>query len=158
MNECDIIYSIVIGVFTGIISSLIAWVLLNILLIPQVQIDDEIQYGRQKNYLRIYNKSRLDVFEVVCYLEYKHHDGSSFFRTTDPLPNLKRKTGKHAITLGRNVSSSLSSKSISKTDTFFMQDNGIITVTITYQNRFGVKRTLKPKNINYTKESPESIA
>ena len=69
MNECDIISSIVIGVFSGVVSSLIAWVLLNIFLIPHVQIDDEIQYGCRKNYLRIYNKSRLDVFEVVCYLE-----------------------------------------------------------------------------------------
>ena len=157
MADCDVINSIAIGVFSGIISSLIVWILLNVVSIPRIQIDDEKQYGKRRNYLRVYNKSWLDVFEVVFYVEYQLSDGSSFFRTANPLPNLKRKTGKYIIPLGRNIST-LQPKNNSKTDVFFLQSKGTIVVTITYQNRFGIKRTCKPKKIEYIKEPPDNIA
>lgn len=156
MADCNIINSIIIGVLSGIISSLIVWMLLNVISIPRIQIDDEIQYGKRKNYLRIYNKSWLDVFEVVYSVEYQFSDGSYFFRTANPIPNLKRKEGRGTIPLGRNTST-MQSKNNSKTDAFFLQSKGTIVVTITYQNRFGVKRTCKPKKIEYIKESIDNI-
>lgn len=147
-----------IGICSGIVSSLIFWILLNIISIPKIQIDDEVQYGRRKNYLRIYNKSFVDVYEVVCYIEYRYNEASSFYRTTNTLPNLKRRIGKYTISLGRNANSSRMGKDVSKTDDFFSKDKGTIVITLTYQNRFGIKRTLKPKSIEYIKEPPDSIA
>lgn len=157
MPECDIISTIVVGVLSGIISSLIVWVLLNIFTIPRVQIDNEIQYGKRRNYLRIYNKSWINIFEVVCYVEYLYSDGSSFFRMDNPVPTIRKRTGKYIINLGRNINTTENPKNFSKTDYFFNQKEGTIVVTITYQNRFGVKRALQPKNIEYIKESQENF-
>lgn len=154
--ECDLVLTVITGVVSGIISSLVMWVVLNVLFIPRVKVDDEIQYGRRKNYIRIYNKSVFDVYEVVCYIEYKYDDSESFYRMDNPLPNLKRKTGKYIVALGRNLQEMQGKKDLSKTDRFFSQEKGTIVVTITYQNIFGIKHTLKPTNIQYVKEPIEA--
>lgn len=155
MNS-DMITPIILGVITGVISSLITWLILNIFVVPRIKVDDEIQYGKRKNYIRVYNKSIFDVYEVVCYVEYKLINGASFYRMDNPLPNLKKRTGKYIVSLGRNLYEIKNKKDLSKTDSFFSQDNGNIVVTITYQTRFGIKHTLKPTIINYIKEPPEA--
>lgn len=154
--EQNMLCSVLLGVISGLLSSIITWIILNLIFITRVKVDDEIQYGKRKNYIRIYNKSLFDVYEVICYLEFKFDDGSSFYRMDNPLPNLKRRSGKYIVALGRNLQEMQGKKNLSRTDSFFSQDEGEIVVTITYQNRFGIKHTPKPAIIKYVKEPRES--
>lgn len=154
--DSNIIISILLGVISGVISSFITWLILNIIVVPRIKVDDEIQYGKRKNYIRIYNKSLLDVYEVVCYIEYKLANDTSFYRMDNPLPNLKKKTGKYVVSLGRNMCEAKNKKGVSKTDSFFSQDKGTIIITVTYQTRFGIKHTINPIKIKYIKEPSES--
>lgn len=151
----NMMQSLMIGVLSGIVSSFLFWIVLNVCVPPHIHADDQIQYNNRKKYVRIYNKSCLSVYEVICYIEYKYNDGNRFFRTDKPLPYLEKKRGIYHVVLNRNSgkpiqddiapkSDQSGSKSIMPVEKFFSQPKGTITLTVTYQTRFGIKRTVAP--------------
>lgn len=146
--NCEIIISLVIGLISGILSSLLFWIVLNFLLTPSIKTDDQIQSNKHKQYIRVYNNSHFNVFEVICYLKYEHFNGSTYFRTDRTLPFLLKRGGMYVVRLdGRSPEKS---KKDDFVESFFAQTKGKITVTITYQNRFGIKKTTDPIVLSYS--------
>lgn len=161
--------SLIIGIASGIFSSVLFWIVLNVWFTARIQTDDQIQHSKRKKYIRVYNKSLFSVYEVTCYIEYKFNDGTSFFRKDNALPYLEKRRGKYNVVLNGNSgklirnttkSGQNSSKTEKGTSTeykmpvekFFSQSKGTIILTITYQNRFGVKRTIAPVVLDYNSE------
>lgn len=145
--NCEIIMPLIIGLASGILSSLLFWIILNFLLIPSIKTDDQIQSSKHRQYIRVYNKSHLNIFEVICYIEYKYADGSNYFRTDRTLPCLVKRNGVYIVRL--NGKSPYKSKKDDFVEQFFAQTKGEIVITITYQNRFGIKKTSKPITLPY---------
>lgn len=141
---------LILGIISGLISSLLGWIILNFFLTPSIETDNQIQHGKRKKYIRIYNKSRFNVYEVICYIEYKYADGSNYFRTDRTMPCLAKKDGEYKVILtGRSPENSKKDQSVMD---FFEQTKGEIVVTVTYQNRFGIKKTTKPIPFTYTND------
>lgn len=133
--NCEIMYSLIIGVISGVFSSFIVWVMLNILFVPKISTDDLIQYkGKNKEFIRIFNKSIFNVYTVVCRIEYLFPNGHRYYRTDQTMPFLKRKDGWYKVALNGS----------SETNRFFENPKGQILLVITYQNRFGIKSTTNP--------------
>ena len=171
-NVCSIINPLVIGIVSGIASSLLAWIVLNVWFTSRLKTDDQIQYSKKKMFIRVYNKSWINVFEVTCRIKYIYSDGDVFFRTDQTIPFLERRTGEYNVVLNGNSGKPIPSSKNRKTDAvnnerniesnntmpvekFFLQSTGTIILTITYQNRFGIKSTLPPIKLKYSKEPAE---
>lgn len=88
--------SLIIGIASGILSSVLFWIVLNVWFTARIQTDDQIQHSKRKKYIRVYNKSWFSVYEVTCYIEYKFNDGTSFFRKDNALP-LWKKDGENTM-------------------------------------------------------------
>lgn len=133
--DCEIMCSLIIGVISGVCSSFIVWIMLNILFVPKISTDDLIQYkGKNKEFIRIFNKSNFNVYTVICRIEYLFPNGHRYYRTDQTMPFLKRKDGWYKVALNGSA----------ETNRFFENAKGQILLVITYQNRFGIKSTTKP--------------
>lgn len=132
--DCDMLYSLLIGIGSGIISSFLFWLILNIVFFPKVSVDDQIQSKNGKEYIRVFNRSWLNVYGVVCRIEYVFENGHKFFRTDQTIPYLHKKDGWYRVILNGSQ----------ETNSFFEKGGGEIIIVITYQNRFGIKTSTKP--------------
>ena len=149
--DCEIIIPLVIGLISGIISSLLFWLILNVWLIPEIETDKKIQYGKRNKYIRVYNKSLFNVFEVISFIEYKFINGASYYRTDKTIPYLIKKKGEYVVVLSGKSQIDKNSNNTTVED-FFNQKKGEIVITVTYQNRFGIKKTTKPISILYSND------
>jgi hypothetical protein len=149
--DCEIIIPLVIGLISGIISSLLFWLILNVWLIPEIETDKKIQYGKRNKYIRVYNKSHFNVFEVISFIEYKFINGASYYRTDKTIPYLIKKKGEYVVVLSGKSQIDKNSNNTTVED-FFNQKKGEIVITVTYQNRFGIKKTTKPISILYSND------
>lgn len=125
----------VTGIISGCISSIVVWWILNIALTPSLEIDDNIQYKRRKRYIRVKNKSWFNIYDVICRVEFwQGSKNDSYSRTDSPLPFLEHQNGVYAIPLSGDI----------YTNRFFenIDEKSKMVVTITYQNKFGVKKTI----------------
>lgn len=158
--------SLNIGIISGILSSWIFWAILNLLVTPRITADNQIQYSGKKRYVRIYNKSWFTVYNVTFYIKYTYDDGNCFFRTDVPLPYLEKGKGVYNLELNKNsgrllkdnVKNSegdpLQKRTVNSmpVEKFFLQNTGTIVLAITYQSRFGIRRTIAPITYTYSKE------
>ena len=140
--------AIIIGVISGLISSWLFWLLLNYILAPSISTDKKIQHGKFKKYIRIYNENKLfDAYEIVCYIEYIYHDENKntqkLYRTSLTLPILKHSGGEHHIHLNGSVD----------TEKVFDDPDAILNMTITYQNKLGIKKTIPLHNLTNSDET-----
>lgn len=126
--------SLFIGIVSGILSSLIFWFIFNVVFFPSVTSDDQIQSKKEKEYIRVYNKSCFNVYGVVCRIEYVFASGHKFFRTDQTIPYLHKKDGWYRVILNGSQ----------ETNSFFEKGEGQVIIVITYQNRFGMKTSTKP--------------
>lgn len=149
--NCEIIIPLLIGLLSGLLSSALFWLILNVWLIPNIETDKEIQYGKRNKYIRVYNRSRFNVFEVISYIEYRYINGASYYRTDKTIPYLTKEKGKYIVVLSGKSQIDKNSN-ITTVDDFFNQKKGVIIVTVTYQNRFGIKKTTKPISIPYSND------
>ncbi len=139
--------TIIIGVVSGLISSWLFWSLLNYVLVPTISSDKKIQHGKYKKYIRIYNENVLfDAYEVICYIEYIYHDANNkiqrLYRTSLTLPVLKHSGGEHNVHLNGSK----------ETEQVFNDPNACLNITITYQNKLGVKKTIPILNMKNNEE------
>ena len=129
------IYSITIGV----IASLIAWWAVNILLIPKFDISELLYNNASKPYVKIWNKSWhcLNVYDVKCYISYYYaYQETPFFNREAPT--------KPFLTKGnRYINSSTIKLGGDERLTDFFKDGNRLKITITGQNRFGVKQVFQ---------------
>lgn len=149
--NCEIIVPLIIGLVSGILSSLLFWLILNVWLIPSIATDRQIQHGKRNKYIRVYNKSCFNVYEVVSYIEYRLMNGASYYRTDKTIPYLTKKKGEYVVVLSGKSQIDKNTNNTSVED-FFNQKKGEIIVTVTYQNRFGIKKTTKPISIIYSND------
>lgn len=149
--DCDIIIPLIIGLISGILSSVLFWLVLNVWLIPDIETDKKIQHGKRNKYIRVYNKSHFNVFEVISFIEYKFINGASYYRTDKTIPYLIKEKGEYVVVLSGKSQIDKNSNNTTVED-FFNQKKGEIVVTVTYQNRFGIKKTTKPISIIYSND------
>lgn len=127
-----------IEIVSGCISSILVWWILNIILTPSLEIDDNIQYKRDKRYIRVKNRSWFNIYDVVCSVEFcQGSKKDSYKRTDSPLPFLEHCNGVYAIPLSGDE----------YTNRFFenIDEQSKVNITITYQNKFGVKKTINKR-------------
>lgn len=146
--NCEVIVPLIIGLISGILSSVLFWLVLNVWLIPSIETDKKIQHGKRNKYIRVYNKSCFNVYEVISHIEYRLKDGASYYRTDRTIPYLNKKNGEYVVVLSGKSQIDKNTNNTSVED-FFKQKKGEIIVTVTYQNRFGIKKTTKPISITY---------
>lgn len=120
----------------GVIASLIAWWAVNILFIPTFDIS-ELSYNNNKSpYVKIWNKSwhGLNIYDVKCYISY-YNDKSErlYFMREDSMKPLLPKGSRyvHSVSIKLGGDERLSD---------FFTDGNRLVITITGQNRFGVKQ------------------
>ena len=145
--DCEVQKTIIIGVISGLFSSWLFWILLNYILAPAISSDKKVQHGKIKKYIRIYNENKLfDAYEIVCYIEYIYHDANNkvqkLYRTTLTLPVLKHSGGEHNVHLNGSK----------ETELVFDDPNAILNITITYQNKLGIKKTIPVLNLKNSDE------
>lgn len=127
--DCEIIIPLVIGLISGIISSLLFWLILNVWLIPEIETDKKIQYGKRNKYIRVYNKSHFNVFEVISFIEYKFINGASYYRTDKTIPYLIKKKGEYVVVLSGKSQIDKNSNNTTVED-FFNQKKGEIVIGV----------------------------
>lgn len=149
--KCEIVVPLIIGLVSGVLSSVLFWLVLNVWFIPCIETDEKIQYGKRTKYIRVYNNSRFNVFEVISYIEYKFINGTSYYRTDKTIPYLSKRNGEYVVTLSGKSKNDKNSNNTSVED-FFNQKKGNLIITVTYQNRFGIKKTTKPISISYSND------
>lgn len=135
MITCNIVTPIVIGVVSGLLSSWLWWFLTT----PTLELDNNIQYGRSnKKYVRLYNKHRFfTAYNIQCHIEYYHRytDSQPYFtvsHTTKPI--LKPDKSGPYLTFVLN--------SEPQADKCF-EENGKTRIIVSYQNRFGVSKSIE---------------
>ena len=135
-NNLILMMEIVSGLLTGII----LWLLFNVLLTPTIEIGDEIVFNGKKRYIKVWNKSRFDIYEVVYRVEYWYGEAEKVYkRTNNPIPYLEKNGGMLAIPLGGDNYSNQFFENIN--------DNSHIIIFIFFQNKYGVKKMAR-KEIN----------
>lgn len=149
--NCEVFIPLIIGLISGVLSSALFWLILNVWLIPSIETDKKIQHGKRNKYIRVYNKSCFNVFEVVSFIEYKFINGASYYRTDKTIPYLSKKKGEYVVVLSGKSQIDKNSNNTTVED-FFNQKKGEIIVTVTYQNRFGIKKTTNPISIFYSND------
>lgn len=124
------------SILLGVIASLIAWWIVNIILIPEFDISELLYDNQSHPYVRVWNKSwhRLTAYEVnICIYYYESsRNGPVFIRTDNPKPVLikgNRKKNAYIVKLGGHE----------KLRDFF-RDGNKLKIIVTGQNRFGVKQ------------------
>lgn len=124
------------SILLGVIASLIAWWIVNIILIPEFDISELLYDNQSHPYVRVWNKSWLHIkaYEIICYIYYYKDSEKSpvFIRTDNPKPVLikgNRKKNAYIVKLGGHE----------KLRDFF-RDGNKLKIIVTGQNRFGVKQ------------------
>ena len=136
--ELNLALDICVGILSGIISSIVVWFILNIVLTPSLEIEDIVQYKDNRRFVRVRNRSCFDIYEVICRAEYWYgNNKASYKRTNTPISYLEKKHGLVAVLLSGDT----------YTNDFFktMNEKSYIIITVTYQNKFGVKKTAKQR-------------
>lgn len=136
-EKCEIILPIIIALGT----SLLCWLVGNVLLLPNLNIDDKIQHGKNnRKYLRVANKHWLmNAYNVECYVEYyrpKDAVQPYYMVSHDPKPILRCK--------GPYLTFYINTDKAAK-ECFKQQ--GKIKVIVSYQNCFGIKHNTQSQFI-----------
>lgn len=127
-------------IVSGLLTGIILWLLFNVLLTPTIEIGDEIVFNGKKRYIKVWNKSRFDIYEVVYRVEYWYGEAEKVYkRTNNPIPYLEKNGGMLAIPLGGDNYSNQFFENIN--------DNSHIIIFIFFQNKYGVKKMAR-KEIN----------
>lgn len=126
----------------SVIASLIVWLLFNILLTPKLEITG-VQFDKNHNpYIRISNKSYLfRAYEVYCHISYHVAGKLVFRRTATIMPVLRCANNKSGCHFRVKLAQSKSTNDI------FSNENIMLRVVVTAQNKFGVKRIFSRKII-----------
>lgn len=124
------------NMFIGIIASLIAWWIVNILLIPKFDISELLYNNKSRPYIKVWNKSwhHLSVYEVVCYIYYYQgaKEEHMFIREDNRKPILiKGNRDKNMAIIKLDGHEKLKD---------FFQNGNRLKIVVTGQNRFGVKQ------------------
>lgn len=124
------------AIVIGVVASLIAWWTVNILLIPTFDIS-ELSYNNKKSpYVRIWNKSwhGLNIYDVKCYISYYEAKSERpLFMREDGTKPLLPKGSRHIHSVPIKLGGD-------ERITDFFTDGNRLLITITGQNRFGVKQ------------------
>lgn len=132
-------YAIIIGV----VASLIAWWSVNILLIPKFDVTELLYNNVSRPYVKIWNKSwhGLNVYDVKCYIFYYFVNSEKPFFSREDIT-------KPLLTRGNRYKNA----AIVKLDgdehlIDFFHDGNRLLITVTGQNRFGVKQVFQKEII-----------
>lgn len=155
IGDYDKIYDNAISIVVGIIASLVAWVIVNRALIPNVIVSELLYSNKNKPYVIVWNKSKLkiDLYEVVCYIYYyeKSKKYASFIRT-DNKKALLSCGEKNGYILKIEIDGNYKGNS-EELSNFFQTEGNLLKIIVTGQNRFGVRHVhteyLKIKNVEF---------
>lgn len=129
----DVIYSIILGV----VASLIAWWAVNMLLIPKFDISEILFNNDSRPYIMVWNKSWhcLNAYDVKCYVSYYYENQKKafFIRENPTKPYLKKgKQNENSFVVKMGGDECLKN--------FFHKNGNKLEITITGQNKFGVRQ------------------
>ena len=131
MTDCEVVIPILIALGT----SLICWIVVNVIFYPKLKIDDKIQYGKNnKMYLRVSNAHWLmDAYSIEGHVEYyrpKDTIQPYFTISHDSRPILRHK--------GPFISFQINEEEDTKE---CLEQQGRIKLIISFQNCFGIKHS-----------------
>lgn len=135
----EYIITISTSIVLGVVGSIIAWWIVNIIFSPNFKISDDILYNSKgKPYIKVYNISllKLNAYDVVGYVYY-------YKKETSSAELIFRDEQKPILTCTRSEMDSYIIKLEEDCPEFerCFQVGNKIKVVVTGQNRFGIKKT-----------------
>lgn len=140
---------LLLALIGGGVSSFLVWFVPARVIMPKIKCSGFVQLDSKRKVSLVNESKHYDAYDLTCYIEYLDNKGNDIFREVSKIPLLEKDTTMDIKLRTMSFPQKVPKENKPSKQMFLERETRKLRVTITYQNKYGSKKSTPTWLIDY---------